>query len=447
MTTNRRTVLAGALGLAGAGLIGAAGCAPAAPTPGTGPTGSGTPAAPPAPKGELLVWDFGTEALATYEDKLFAEEFPEVKLTHVVHPITNYETLLQTAITSPSGPDVIMIGGGLTVGRFAKALLPLDNRLSADEKANLIGLDVMREKHDPANPLLGMPFSLQTWVWYYNKELLTQAGLDPATPPASVPELLEACTKLKAAGITPISIGDGENVQGQIWFEALQGSFMDAAAALDVAKGTKPWASPEIQSVFQTFLDLANGGFFQPSWRSDSVWTQQPDLFSAGKAAITMTMTSYAGIFSKALGADKVGVFFNPAAEKGGKRKYMLGGPSLAMSVTRRSQNPDAAFAYASWKVSRKSQERDLAALSGENTMQNGRLPTRKDVAIPSDALPTVKTMAQAFATETLALSTLSLALAPAQVGTDIIQRFGSVIDNKLTLPDFLAGLDKAMKA
>ena len=48
--------------------------------------------------------------------------------------------------------------------------------------------------------LLSMPFNSSTPVLYWNKELLTKAGLDPNKPPTTWPELGEMAKKAVAAG-------------------------------------------------------------------------------------------------------------------------------------------------------------------------------------------------------------------------------------------------------
>lgn len=442
MNTSRRTFLTAALGAAGVAAATAA-CGPTAGGDDPTTSGGGEATASGPPSGKLLVWDFGNETLKDYEDPIFQAEFPDVELTHVTHPAANYETLLQTAITSPSGPDVVVLGGGITVGRFAAALQPLDDMLTDDQSEYMFGWDSMRAESNPDNPILGLPSKVQSWIFYYNRDLYEQAGLDPDQPPASIDELMDACDALKAAGITPFSVGDGEAAQAAVWFESLEGSFLDADQARAVALGEMPWSSPEVTAVFQTYLDLANEGNFQPSWRTDGAFTQQPDLFSSGQVAMTMHLTSYAGIFETALGIGRVGIFSNPAAETGGSRKYVLCAPANAICVAKRTTNMDAAFAWASWKVSRESQERDLIALSGANEHQNGRLPTRTDVEIPEDASPLVAKMAETFATEPIGVSSLSLGIAPPEVNTEISQTFGSVLDGDLPLADFLARLDE----
>jgi len=53
----------------------------------------------------------------------------------------------------------------------------------------------------PDGKMLSMPFNSSTTIMFYNKDAFAKAGLDPAKPPLTWPETIEAAKKLKAAGI------------------------------------------------------------------------------------------------------------------------------------------------------------------------------------------------------------------------------------------------------
>jgi sn-glycerol 3-phosphate transport system substrate-binding protein len=53
----------------------------------------------------------------------------------------------------------------------------------------------------PNGQMLSYPFNSSTTVLNYNKDLFRKAGLDPAKPPATWPELVDAAKKLKASGV------------------------------------------------------------------------------------------------------------------------------------------------------------------------------------------------------------------------------------------------------
>ena len=54
---------------------------------------------------------------------------------------------------------------------------------------------------DAAGNMLSLPFNASTPILYYNKDQFRVAGLDPATPPRTWPEVEAAAKKLRAAGV------------------------------------------------------------------------------------------------------------------------------------------------------------------------------------------------------------------------------------------------------
>ena len=58
----------------------------------------------------------------------------------------------------------------------------------------------------------GVPWDMGMVGWWYNKDLFAQAGI--ANPPTTWTEFLADVKALKAAGITPISLGEGDKWPG-----------------------------------------------------------------------------------------------------------------------------------------------------------------------------------------------------------------------------------------
>lgn len=55
----------------------------------------------------------------------------------------------------------------------------------------------------PDGRMMAMPFNSSTAIMWYNRDAFRKAGLDPARPPQTWPELREAARKIKAAGAAP----------------------------------------------------------------------------------------------------------------------------------------------------------------------------------------------------------------------------------------------------
>ena len=76
----------------------------------------------------------------------------------------------------------------------------------------------------------GIPYDLHVVGFWYRKDLFQQAGI--SAPPTTVDELNADVAKLKAAGITPISIGSKDRWPDAFWWEY----FAVRECSLDVVK-------------------------------------------------------------------------------------------------------------------------------------------------------------------------------------------------------------------
>ena len=75
-----------------------------------------------------------------------------------------------------------------------------------------------------------MPFNLGMVGLWYRKSLFEKAGIE--APPATWAEFLDAVGKLKAAGVTPLAIGEKDKWPGMFWWAnlSLRIAGMDALA-------------------------------------------------------------------------------------------------------------------------------------------------------------------------------------------------------------------------
>ena len=55
----------------------------------------------------------------------------------------------------------------------------------------------------PDGRMVSMPFNSSTTIMFYNKDAFKKAGLDPAKPPPTWPDLIAAAKKIKAANVAP----------------------------------------------------------------------------------------------------------------------------------------------------------------------------------------------------------------------------------------------------
>jgi sn-glycerol 3-phosphate transport system substrate-binding protein len=157
--------------------------------------------------------------------------------------------------------------------------------------------------------LLSMPFNSSTPVLYWNKELLSKAGLDPNKPPTTWPELGEMAKKAVAAGAKC-----GFTPQWQTW------TMIENYGAwhnLPYATKANGFGGTEIELKFN---DPARVKFIQmlADWGKDKTFVyggregKSTALFTAGDCVFHIASSATASAIDKALGTDKFGIALMP---------------------------------------------------------------------------------------------------------------------------------------
>src|SRR3712207_8445012 len=83
-------------------------------------------------------------------------------------------------------------------------------------------------------------------LWVYNKQMFEKAGLDPDSPPQTWDAFLDACDKLKGAGITPITGGLKDGPWGEWWMgQGLSQNLQSPADAIALFVGDLNWTRSE----------------------------------------------------------------------------------------------------------------------------------------------------------------------------------------------------------
>jgi sn-glycerol 3-phosphate transport system substrate-binding protein len=157
--------------------------------------------------------------------------------------------------------------------------------------------------------LLSMPFNSSTPVLYWNKELLSKAGLDPNKGPTTWPELGEMAKKAVAAGAKC-----GFTPQWQTW------TLIENYGAwhnLPYATKANGFGGPDIELKFN---DAPRIKLIQmmADWTKDKTFVyggregKSDTLFNGGECAFRIGSSGSAAGAEKALGQDKVGIGMMP---------------------------------------------------------------------------------------------------------------------------------------
>lgn len=127
----------------------------------------------------------------------FEKQYPNVTIEWVTAP---YGEIVNQVINMAGGGDKVdmIFGeiGWIPTLEDAGLTVPVTDVLSADYLADFYDsvLDGCKINGD----IYGLPLYTSPYVLYYNKDLFTQAGLDPNTPPTTYDEMLAMADKLAA---------------------------------------------------------------------------------------------------------------------------------------------------------------------------------------------------------------------------------------------------------
>ena len=176
--------------------------------------------------------------------------------------------------------------------------------------------------------LLSMPFNSSTPVLYWNKELMTKAGLDPNKPPTTWAEMGEMTKKGVAAGAKC-----GFTPQWQTWtLIENYGAWHD----LPFATKSNGFGGTDIELKFN---DPAHVKFIQmlADWGKDKRFVyggregKSTALFTAGDCMFHIASSGSAAAIDKALGQDKVGIAMMPYSPdvRAKPQNSIIGGATL----------------------------------------------------------------------------------------------------------------------
>ena len=178
------------------------------------------PAATEAPAQVTITWwhiSTAEEHKALWQK--FADEYmaehPNVNIEITVLENEAFKTKLTTVMQSGEPPDIFQSWGGGVMNEYANAglLKDITADLDADGGAwrdtfapGALGVYAYKGEN------YGVPWDMGMIGFWYNKDLFAQAGID--APPTTWTEFIEDVQKLKAAGITPIALGEGDKWPG-----------------------------------------------------------------------------------------------------------------------------------------------------------------------------------------------------------------------------------------
>jgi raffinose/stachyose/melibiose transport system substrate-binding protein len=283
----------------------------------------------------LTLWhNYGTGGNAVATKNLvaaFEKQNPSIKINVVSQPGGNYFQLLQAAWIAHTAPDLSVEWTGLFDTKYEKQLLNLKPYFTAAELSKINGASWASSNFNPAQGLLVMPLENQFYMGFYNKSLFKKAGI--TSVPSDWSQLFAACTKLKAAGITPIVYGADPQAIGPNPYPFYDLSYIAAgvytpAQLKGLYTGQIPWTSPALVKQVSTWASMPKKGC-----TNSDVLTKTNILgaFIKGQAAMIIDGNWDTATLRQAMGAN-VAPFLPPFTEKPQHGVVQYSGDGYAVS-------------------------------------------------------------------------------------------------------------------
>ena len=268
-------------------------------------------------------------------ERAFEEAHPESAITWDNRVCTEGDAGIQVTRDLAAAPDVYLyandqIGSLVSAGALARLEGPYLEQIRADN--NDIFLSTVTYVD---GGVYGFPVSPNTWVMFYNKAIVDDADI------TSLESILDK-------GIVAFDVASSWKLPA--FFFAAGGSLF-GELGVDAAAGAQ-FGGEAGYAAARALLTLAENPNFQ--WDADGYGNAA--LKDGTIAAYFSDDWDYAGLYEK-LG-EKLGAAACPTVMIGGERKQLLPfAGTKAVGVNPRSENPEAAMAFAAFLASAQSQK------------------------------------------------------------------------------------------
>jgi len=272
----------------------------------------------------------------------FEEEHPDIQVETEVIAFSDIEQQILQRVQSQNAPDVTQLAGNYTFNlEAAGALTPLDD-LAGQEYLDEIVPEV-REVVTVDGELIAAPWAVQPVGFWYNKSLMSQAGLDPESPPATMDELLDqmATIQQELPDVIPLGLDSTNRVFGL----DVNWPLMTTFGADPVADGAD---TPQMAEYLQFMRTLAEEGYTEVNQRIGyfrPIAAEGNVVFVWDQPILQSVVQGTSGV-DDATFYDEWGVTTLPVADSGGPASVAQ---DHSFGILSSSQQKEAAWTFVEW--------------------------------------------------------------------------------------------------
>ena len=212
--------------------------------------------------GELVINYDGSDPAPKEAFTMVIEKFeaanPDITVKWNLFDHEGYKTSIRNFLTADA-PDVAAWYAGNRMAPFVEAGL-------FDDVSDVWADNNLYEEMASTAPSMtiddkqwGVPYTYYQWGIYYRKDIFAEKGIEV---PTNWEEFLAACAKLKADGITPITIGSKYLWTTAGVFDYLNLRTNGYEVHNDLTAGKIKYTDPRIVKVFEHWAELVEPGYF-----------------------------------------------------------------------------------------------------------------------------------------------------------------------------------------
>jgi multiple sugar transport system substrate-binding protein/raffinose/stachyose/melibiose transport system substrate-binding protein len=215
---------------------------------------------------------------------MFKAKYPTIKLEHnTIDHETFQNTSIRTYLASNNPPDVLTWFAGNRMRAFSGRGLAADiSSVWKEAGWDKTFLKGMRGLSQDSGKYVFVPVNYYWWAVYFRKDLFQKAGLKE---PQTWDELLVACDKLNAAGITPFVNAAKETWPQGGWFDFLNMRTNGPEFHRDLTDGKIPYTDPRVKKTFENWKTLIDRKCFASN-AAAYTWQDAANQMIQGKGAM-----------------------------------------------------------------------------------------------------------------------------------------------------------------
>jgi raffinose/stachyose/melibiose transport system substrate-binding protein len=317
-------------------------------------------------KPDVIVWHWMTDRQAAFDE--LASRYQKVSGVKVVFetyaPSQVYSDKVRAATGAGLLPDIYSpLGDKKLLASFINSgfIADLTDEMNKGWKDEFFQKPLSQNSFEEGNEwkvkpgIYGVPIDVNSLEIYYNKDLFKQAGLDPAKPPATWDEFIDAGKKLRAKNIQPFVSGFGEGWLADAFYEQYEWNILGKQGVIDTINGKIKYTDPRWLKIFKLVEDMKNAGLFA-SGVVTMVNKDSERTFATGSAAMCYNGSWGVNVYYSMSPELNYGVMMPPKIQDAAFPIRILGGTGSSFYINAASKNKDKAIAFLKWMTGEEQQ-------------------------------------------------------------------------------------------